>query len=143
MFGLKMAKKATLAFLILGLGLLVAAYVLMPTYAASFLLISEAEISDVRLEFERQPVTQVFQSRAVDRLFAWDTVVARGTRPRPFVEVTWRGQDGRRHAVRQVVVHEEDAPRCIHVLRLDGAAEPVPAGVLPNGPPLLIESLCR
>jgi hypothetical protein len=143
MFRLKAVKKSALAFLILGLVVVAASYALLPTYAASFVLVSEAEISEAGLNFERQPVTQAFQSRAFDRLFAWDTVLAPGIRPRPFVEVTWRGPDGRRHAVRQVVVHEDDAPRCIHVLRLDATAEPAPAGLLPNGAPLLIESLCR
>lgn len=123
--------------------LLLLIYALMPNYAATFLLSSDIEVSEVRLSFERQPTTRAFHSMAADRLFAWDTIVARGTRPTPFVEVTWRGPDGRQHSVRQVVLHEDGAPRCIHAIHLNAAGEAVPLGVLPNGEPLLIASRCR
>lgn len=122
---------------------LVVSWVLLPTYAASFVILSDVEISEARLDLEGQPARQPFQSQAVDRVFAWDTVLARGTRPRPWVEVSWRGPDGRRSSVRQVVVHEDAAPRCIHILRLGPSAEPVSVGPLPNGEPSVIESLCR
>lgn len=118
-------------------------WLLVPTYAASFILLSGVEISDARLSLEGQPASQPFQSQTVDRAFAWDVVLARGTRPRPWVEVSWLGPDGRRRSARQVVVHEDAAPRCIHILRLGPSAEPVSVGPLPNGTPSVIESLCR
>lgn len=121
----------------------VVSWLLLPTYAASFVILSEVEISEARLDLEGRPASQPFQSQLVDRVFAWDAILARGSRPRPWVEVSWRGPDGLRSSVRQVVVHEDAAPRCIHILRLGLSAEPVSVGRLPDGEPSMIESLCR
>jgi hypothetical protein len=132
-----------IAVLGVGLGGRAAIDMLLPTYSASVVLVSEVDISDVGLAFEKRPLARAFQHREADRLFAWDAVVARGTRPTPFVEITWRGPDGHERSVRQVVLHEDGAPRCIQVLRLDGTAEPVSVGVTASGTPLLIESVCR
>lgn len=127
---------------LVGAGVVVS-WLMLPTYAASFVILSEAAISEARLDLEGQPARQPFQSQAVDRVFAWDAVLARGTRPRPWVEISWRGPDGRPSSVRQVVVHEDGAPRCIHILRLGPSAQPVSVGRLPDGESSVIESLCR
>jgi hypothetical protein len=140
---LKAIAKGALALFALGLGSFAALNVFLPTYAASFVVVSEIEISDVGLSLERQPVTRATRHRPLDHLFAWDTTVARGTRPDPVVEITWRGPDGRQRLVRERVHHDNDAPRCIHVLRLDSAADPVAVGEHFTGAARLIDSRCR
>ena len=137
--------KASVAILLLGI---VAALVKMrffSDYEATFVIVSEAEISEVRLEYQGRPANRAFFSFPADRSFAWDTTLAPGARPRPFVEVTWRGADGRRHRVNEIAVHEDyDAPRCVHILRVDAAGDPVPTGRLHyGGTPALLDSRCR
>ncbi len=137
--------KASIAILLLGIIAVAVKIRFFSPYQATFVIVSDAEISEVQLEYQGRPVNRAFFSFPVDRAFAWDTTLAPGARPFPFVEVTWRGPDGRRHRVYQIAVHEEyDKPRCIHLLRLDGAGDPVPTGrVHYSGEPELIESRCR
>lgn len=141
---LKSFTKASIAILLLGIVAVAVKIQFFSPYQATFVIVSEAEISEVRLEYQGRPVNRAFFSFPVDRMFAWDTTLAPGARPFPFVEVTWRGADGRRHRVYEIAVHEElDAPRCVHLLRVDAAGYPVPTGRLNGGHPDLIESLCR
>jgi len=136
--------KASIAILLLGIIAVAVKIRFFSPYQATFVIVSDAEISEVQLEYEGRPVNRAFFSFPVDRVFAWDTTLAPGARPRPFVEVTWRGPDGRRHRVYEIAVHEDlEAPRCVHILRVDAAGNPVPTGRMNGSHPDLVESLCR
>ena len=71
-------------------------YFLFAGLPATIVLLSEVEISDVELSFDRYRWLETFEPRpSGERVFAWDGVVMVG----PRLRMTWRGPDGRQHVV--------------------------------------------
>ncbi len=128
------------AFAALCLTAFAAIYVMTPHLRASIVLLTEAEIADVELSFDRYRWLQQFEARpSGERFYAWDGVVL----PGPRLRLTWRGPDGRQHLVNHRVLQQSYEPRCIHVIRLNSAAEAIAVGQRYDGSPSFVDTVCR
>lgn len=107
---------------------------------ASIVLLAESDISEVELTFDRYRWLETFAVRpSSPRMFAWDGVLGEG----PQLRLTWRGPDGRQHTVEERVLQESYEPRCIHIIRLNAAAEAIMVDRSYGDRPLFVDTLCR
>jgi len=107
---------------------------------ASIVLLAESDISEVELSFDRYRWLEKFEVRpSSPRMFAWDGVLS----PGPQLQMTWRGPDGRQHRVEETVLQQSYEPRCIHIIRLNAAAEAIMVNRSYGGRSLFVDTLCR
>lgn len=107
---------------------------------ASIVLLAESDVSEVELSFDHYRWLETFAVRpSSPRMFAWDGVVS----PGPRLRMTWRGPDGRQHRVEETVLQQSYEPRCIHIVRLNAAAEAIMVDERYGGLPAFVDTLCR
>jgi hypothetical protein len=132
-----------LALIIVTIATLTAFLIWLPSFPATIIVLSDAEISDVVLTLEKNPPVYPAGPVGRGRVFAWDTDLAQGAGMLSVAEISWLGLDGHRRHVREELVHIDKLPRCIHILRLDTSAEPIPLWPARGSESPLIHSVCR